>query len=114
MAIDNAGHDELAGCVHHLGISGHVHLLADFGDLAVADQNRSGIYGPSGDGEDGSALYDDGWRGQHRGGERASYKYWFHWWVPLGPSAVGPVGVSGRAPGGSCSSTGSNLMPSTK
>ena len=57
VAIDDAGHHELAGGIDHCRAGGGHDLLADFGDLAVANEHGA-LEGPLGDGQDGGVLND--------------------------------------------------------
>ncbi len=53
MAVDDAGHDVLAGAVDDARVGGSVQVLADRGDLAVAQQHVGVLKRAPRDGEHG-------------------------------------------------------------
>src|SRR5262249_3649679 len=68
VAIDDAGNDKLALGIDHRGVFGSFDVGADFGDLAVLDEDRAALDGALGDGQDGSVLNDDDRAGVGRRG----------------------------------------------
>src|SRR5579859_4962710 len=59
MAIDDAGHDELAGSVDDRGVLGSLYRWTDFGDFAVLDKDRAVFDGAVRDGQDSCVLNED-------------------------------------------------------
>jgi len=71
MAVDNTGHDELPRGVDDLSVFRRIHGLADFGDLAVLNQDGAMLDGSMRDGEDGGVSnHNDGGRVRRRGSSR--------------------------------------------
>src|SRR5260370_30039489 len=59
MAIDNAGDDKLSRGVDNLSVFGGIDSLADFGDFAILNKDRTVLDGAVRDGEDGGVLNDN-------------------------------------------------------
>src|ERR1700691_3407382 len=112
VAVDDAGHHELAARVDDARAIRDQHLFAGFYDLAIANQDGA-LEGSFGDGEHGGVANDGGLgsRRQCCGKQGQQEKDEAVHWTPPG---VARPSLSPLSPDGGASGTGSYFTPSTK